>query len=201
LHLSAAAVIVLTSWVPFKARAQEQPLRPGTPVRLTVPCDRPTRPADDQGSRCRVRGEWLGSRADTVSLTVAGSTTAFDLDAVSRLEVSRGRRSHWLVGAGVGFVAGAGATYLVLNSGGSTALCDRSANQDAISSGECLGLTAAGGLAGAGLGALVGMLFRSDRWEEFPLARTMARSSSTPNAFPCETGASPPLNEAPCSSR
>ncbi|MBM4185858.1 MAG: hypothetical protein FJ206_00975 [Gemmatimonadetes bacterium] len=71
-----------------------------------------------------------------------------------------GRRSHWLLGAAIGFGAGAVVTYLVLHSGGSTAPCNRSANQDAMSGGECLGLTALGGVAGAGLGALVGGLVK-----------------------------------------
>jgi hypothetical protein len=72
-----------------------------------------------------------------------------------------GRKSHRLAGAAIGFVVGAGATYLALNSGGSTSKCDRDANQDALSSGECLGLYALGGLAGAGLGAIVGGFIRT----------------------------------------
>jgi hypothetical protein len=70
-------------------------------------------------------------------------------------------RSHWLTGALIGLAVGAGATYLVLHSGGSTSLCNRSENQDALNGGECAGLTAAGGLVGAGIGALVGAQFHS----------------------------------------
>lgn len=60
-----------------------------------------------------------------------------------------------LVGAGVGFVVGAGATWAALNAGGSTAPCDRDANQDAMGAGECLGLAIVGGALGALVGALV----------------------------------------------
>lgn len=63
-----------------------------------------------------------------------------------------------LIGAGVGFVLGAGATWAVLNTGGSTAPCDRDANQDAMSAGECAGVTVLGGVVGALVGALVARL-------------------------------------------
>jgi hypothetical protein len=108
---------------------------------------------------------------DTVALAVAGTTTSYGLNALRRLEVSRGRRSHWLAGAGVGFLVGAGAAVAVLYSGGSTSLCNQSANQDAMSSGECIGLTALGGLAGAGLGAVIGSRLRSERWQDVSIER------------------------------
>jgi hypothetical protein len=65
-------------------------------------------------------------------------------------------RQHTLVGAGVGLLVGAAATYAVLYSGGSTSLCNRSANQDAMNVRECTALLAAGGVLGAGIGAIVG---------------------------------------------
>ncbi len=70
-------------------------------------------------------------------------------------------RSHWFTGALIGLVVGAGVTYLALQSGGSMSLCNESANQDALNGGECAGLTAAGGLGGAGIGALIGAQFHS----------------------------------------
>jgi hypothetical protein len=77
--------------------------------------------------------------------------------------ISEGRKSHWVAGGVVGFLVGAGATYLILHGGGSTSLCNRSANQDAMGSAECLGATALGGVAGAALGALIGSQIRSER--------------------------------------
>lgn len=69
-------------------------------------------------------------------------------------------RTRALEGAVVGFVVGAAATVVITRSGGSTAPCNRSANQDALNSGECLGLAVAGGGVGAVVGALVGSRFR-----------------------------------------
>jgi len=81
---------------------------------------------------------------------------------VTPFQARGGARSPRLVGAGMGFVVGAGATWGVLNQGGSTARCDRDQNQDAWSGQQCLGAYALGGLAGAGIGALIGGIFRSD---------------------------------------
>ena len=97
---------------------------------------------------------------DTFELAVIGHYESHSLSEPTRLEVRRQEGSKWLLGAGVGFVIGGGGTFAWLHSGGSTSRCDRSANQDAMSSGECLGLTVLGGIVGAGLGAAVGALFR-----------------------------------------
>ncbi|CAN5896636.1 hypothetical protein BH23GEM9_BH23GEM9_34460 [soil metagenome] len=72
-------------------------------------------------------------------------------------------RSRWIEGAAAGFVIGAGVTWLVIHQGESTSLCDRDANQDAIGRNECLGITAAGGVVGAGIGALIGSRFGGSR--------------------------------------
>ena len=74
----------------------------------------------------------------------------------------QGPTSRRWVGAGIGAVVGVAATYFVLNSGGSTSLCDKSANQDATSTGVCVGLYVLGGLAGAGLGWITVGLVTSD---------------------------------------
>jgi hypothetical protein len=68
----------------------------------------------------------------------------------------RQRRSHTLAGAAAGLVIGAGATYLLLQQGGSRSFCNKDTNQDAIHARGCLGLYAAGGAVGAGVGALIG---------------------------------------------
>jgi hypothetical protein len=80
-----------------------------------------------------------------------------------RLAAETRPRSHWRTGAIAGFVIGAGATYLVLHSGGSTATCDRERNQDAIGARECAAITVGGGLAGAALGAIIGSQIRVRR--------------------------------------
>ncbi|MDH5198516.1 MAG: hypothetical protein OEY20_14840 [Gemmatimonadota bacterium] len=150
---------VLLLLLPGLALAQQPQLTPGQRVRVTAP--------DFGLARAHATLEAIDG-GELVLRTDA--TRRVPLASVARLEAYAGRRSHWLLGAGIGFVVGAGATYFVLNppGGGSTALCDQSANQDAIGSAECLGLTALGGVAGAGLGALVGMFIKRDTWTDVP---------------------------------
>jgi len=141
-------------------------LQPGARVRLTLPCD-PGLPSPPEA--CPVEGRVVTTRGDTITLASGESTSRHSLGSARRIEVSRGRRSHWLVGAGAGFVLGAGSTFLLLNQGGSTNPCDRSANQDAIGPGACAGLATLGGVAGAGVGAVIGGLFRTERWQDVPV--------------------------------
>ena len=167
-----ATVFLLMPCVTPIAQGQAPSLQPATRVRLTVPCDLKAQPtAAERRAGCRFEGKFVTLRADTITLAMAESTTSYGLNSISRLEVSRGYRSHWLVGAGAGFLVGAGVTFVVLNGGGSTSICDQSANQDAISSGECIGLAALGGVAGAGLGAIIGGLVRTERWQDVPVKR------------------------------
>jgi hypothetical protein len=120
---------------------------------------------------CQVAGHILEGPLNTVVPLGAAGRTSHDLDRTSRIEGDGGSRSHPILGAAVGFVLGAGTTYMVLNGGGSTSKCDRSANQDAMSSGECLGAYVLGGVIGAGVGAGIGALIRTNRWESLPLDR------------------------------
>ena len=79
-----------------------------------------------------------------------------------------GRRTRALEGALIGFTIGATATILLTRSGGSTSLCNRSENQDAMNARECLGLAVAGGLVGAGVGALIGSRIRVSALQTLP---------------------------------
>jgi hypothetical protein len=90
--------------------------------------------------------------------TPAAAAQASDLqvNAVLHEVAARDRRSHTLAGAAAGLVMGAGATYLLLQQGGSRSLCNRDTNQDAIYARGCHGLYAVGGAIGAGVGALIG---------------------------------------------
>ena len=92
----------------------------------------------------------------------AAGFSALDVNALLALQVSAQQRSWGRRGAVIGALAGALTTYLVSHQGGSTALCDRDANQDAMGERECVALTVAGGFAGAGLGAWIGSRFRRD---------------------------------------
>lgn len=167
-----AAVIFLTPFVGSFAQGQAPLPQPGTRLRVTHPCEQAGQPtAGGDRTGCRSEGTLVLWQGDTLTVASGQSTTRYGVNAISRVQVSRGTRSHRLVGAGIGFLAGGGVAAAVLYTGGSTSSCDQSANQDAMSAGECLGLAAAGGLVGAGLGALVGGFFRSERWDDVPLER------------------------------
>jgi hypothetical protein len=127
-------------------------------------------------------GKLAGWRTDAIDLDVDGRPSSYNLSTVRRLEVSRGSRPHTLLGAGIGFVAGVGSTYHLFHSGGSTGKCNQSANQDAIDSAHCLGISGLGGLAGAGLGAFIGSRIRTERWQSVPHGRVRI-SLVTPGRF------------------
>lgn len=99
---------------------------------------------------------------DSAAVDGAAGRSTLDVNALLAVQVTRGEGSWARRGAVLGAVAGALATYLVIHQGGSTSLCDRSANQDAMGKRECVVVTVAGGAAGAGLGAWIGARFRRE---------------------------------------
>ena len=159
------ALVVLSGIAVSPALGQTPGLELGTRLRITIPCDAqiPTRPLATHPT-CLAEGQLLRLEGDSLSIAFASETQTYAISHVDRAEVSRGRHSKRWLGAGVGGVIGTVATYVVLNTGGSTASCDQSANQDSIDPGPCLGLYVLGGLAGAGLGFVVGGLVRTERW-------------------------------------
>ncbi len=175
LRVLAAAVPFCLLGIATVASAQDAPPVPGARIRLTVPCELVQPPAPERRNFCTLVGKLGQWRPDAIDLEVDGRRSSYNLSTVSRLEVSRGSRSHKLLGAGIGFVVGVGATYHVFNSGasssGSTSACNQSANQDAIDSSACLGIYGLGGLVGAGLGAFVGSRFREELWQSVPYGR------------------------------
>jgi hypothetical protein len=86
----------------------------------------------------------------------AAPASDIQVNAILDEAAARDRRSHTLAGAAAGLVIGAGATYLLLQQGGSRSFCNRDTNQDAIHARGCHGLYAVGGAIGAGVGALIG---------------------------------------------
>ena len=106
--------------------------------------------------------DWERASLRWHGLDGADGSSTVDVNALLALRVEREGRSWARRGAVLGALAGGVATYLVIHQGGSTSLCDRSANQDAMGKRECVALTVAGGAAGAGLGALIGARFRRE---------------------------------------
>ncbi len=171
-RVAPAVAVLLLSCVGTFAEEGSAPVEPGALIRLTLPCELGRSPGAGAPERvCREEGRVVSVQGQTITLVTAESTRSHPLNSISRLEVSRGARSRWRAGAVTGFLVGAGGTFALLNQGDSTNPCDSSANQDAMGMGACVGLATLGGVAGAGLGALVGKLLRTEDWHKVPADR------------------------------
>jgi hypothetical protein len=139
--------------------AQESPVEPGTRVRVKAP---PLQPD-------WVRGTVVGWESGSLVLEpekpdVLGDTPlTLARDQITRLDVHRGSKSRALLGAGIGFGVGAALGFAAC-AGNTGSPCTNDAGE-----GSPAGFALALGGVGAGLGALVGLLFRTDRWEAVPL--------------------------------
>jgi hypothetical protein len=158
------SMLTVSLLVPLAAlSAQEQPpVEAGSRIRVTAP----TVGADElvgmcvevDATRLRVQAEEQASPL-TISLT-----------DVTRLEVSQGRKSNALAGLGIGFLGGA-AIGAVLGSaagreeGGPETLCTGDKTECAVFG------AAVGGVAFGAIGAGIGALAKTERWEEVPLDR------------------------------
>ena len=155
-----AVVLVVLCAVYISSLLAQQALHvePGTRVRVT---------ANDCGFEGRativdaIRGDTLVLRGEPPPNGNAFVHTRCPIESLARIEVSGGRKSHWLLGMGVGFLAGAGVGALV---GGLSSGCTF----------EWGSLCAAmGAVTGAPLGLLTGLtiggLIESERWREIPL--------------------------------
>jgi hypothetical protein len=89
-----------------------------------------------------------------------GQWAAAPAPAAPALRLLQGGRTLRWEGAAIGFVTGAVITYAVLNTGQSTARCNRDANQDAMAARYCAAAYAAGGVVLAPVGYLVGSRIR-----------------------------------------
>ena len=143
-------LICILGGAPTEIAAQEPlVLEPGVLVRVT---------ALDCGLRGRA-ATFRGFRADTLIL----GTTECPLASVTRLDVSRGQKSHVFVG----FLVGAGAGLV-----GSLAVCNFTDTCQVFSDNDVRGdVVTVSGLMGGALGGITGYLVKSDRWEEVPLER------------------------------
>jgi hypothetical protein len=105
-------MILMASGAPLMGQEPAAGLDVGSRVRLTFPCELalPSFP-ESAGRTCRSDGRLALLTGDTIMIEAGDSTLVYDLNAVSRVEVSRGRKSHWLAGAGIGFVVGAATAY------------------------------------------------------------------------------------------
>ena len=142
-------VIVTLMLAPLAtAASQKSPsLKPGDRIRVITP----------SASGGPFVGTLVTLEAD--SLVMQGSVDArrLSLASVERVDLSRGRKSHARLGAGIGLLVGAGV--------GALAGCDQQNDQSDLTQGQCIVMGAA---AGALLGAITGALVRTERWMEIP---------------------------------
>jgi len=104
-----------------------------------------------------------GWRADSLLLdTAGGSELAVPLTALTRLEISRGRKSKVVTGAAIGLLVGSAATALFLAGfcSDSDTLCE---------SDEVVRAFAIIALPSTAIGGAIGLAIRVERWESLAL--------------------------------
>ena len=130
----------------------------------------------EPGQRVRVTAPDCGVRRQTTTVEVLrGDSFALPRDtnrssnpinhcplaSVTRLEVSRGRKSHSLEGLGLGWLVGAGV-------GAAVSDCDPSSSTQDICEAVPIAVGASVGLF---IGTIFGALIKTERWEDVPLDR------------------------------
>jgi hypothetical protein len=111
-------------------------------------------------------GTLVALEADSLVVHDTVNTWRLSLASVEQVDLSRGRKSHALLGAGIGLLVGAGVGALAGSS------CEQVMYDTGITQGECIAIGAAAfGAAGALLGAVTGALVRTERWAQVPLDR------------------------------
>lgn len=136
------------------AHLEAQSITPGTRLRITTP-------------ESRVVGEVRSSTADSLIVTESGAERRFAWREVDLVEHSLGRRGRPVQGALIG--AGAAAVLTI----GAVAL---SSEDDTEGWGDLILLIAlpANAAIGAGVGAIAGLLWRTERWSALPVGRVSA---------------------------
>ncbi len=133
----------------------QEPVRTGDRIRVTA-----------QGIK-RTTGTLRAVDQRLVMLGGSGSPAIqIPRDSITKLEVSRGKRSNItagiLVGTGAGLLLGAAFAVLAVDAGGSSEI----SNQEAAAI-----FAALGGSAGLLIGTIVGASTKTERWQEIPLDR------------------------------
>jgi len=151
---------------PGAACSQEMSVKPGTRIRIT----------ELQAGAQPRSGIVVAAVADTVVLKLdnGGATVAFHKATLSRLELSRGRKTNTARGSMIGRIVGVTAGVMA---GLVTCDCSGDAAWTAVS---VTGGIIAGGFGGAAIGGLIGSVYTTERWSELPVDRW--RVSAMPGA-------------------
>lgn len=165
-------------FVEHPTRVQELPIvQPGEPVRIW----HGWRMLGRRQVRDSHRAVFTELTSDSlvVQLIEPWERLALPLDSVARLEVYQDRRANTAQGAAAGGVAG----FFV----GLVVGMDKKAECEEQGKWMCGveggGWATAGLMGGAAVGALVGSLIKTDRWEEVPLDRLRVYIAPHPNGF------------------
>jgi hypothetical protein len=150
-----AAILAAAASSRIAAQATER-LEPGQRVRVTAPTI----------SSTHIVGVFAHMAADTLVVETDGRAWHFPHASLTRVDVHRGRQSNAAKGALYGSLIGAGIGAVAL---GSSSLCAETLE---VPGGRCALIGAGGGgVGGLLLGAIVGALIKTDRWQAVPVDR------------------------------
>ncbi len=167
----ATMLVVILAFVPLASETAQvqQPIERGARVRVTIllPCpDIYTSCAD---WRSRHNGTFVAWKADTLVVQSNGDTLTVPVTLLTRLDVSRGRKTNTGKGAEIGFLLG-GVVGAVIGYA-SYEECEGVCFGDFGSGFAAFVGGLVGGLGGGAVGALIGSSTKTDRWREVPLDR------------------------------
>jgi hypothetical protein len=145
-------MLFIGATAPLRGQAREPQVGDRVRLRLT------TSPRPIEGTVFRLGGDTLvlaprGARA-------LGDPLVLPLDRVQQMDLWRGRRSQWRLGAEIGSFAG-----FVTASAIFASRMSRCVGLECGKSAEWLPYAAAGSLAGAAIGCVVGLSVRHDMWQ------------------------------------
>ncbi len=161
----ATILVAILAFVPFAIATAQVPLRPGERVRVTRLPLCPPNTLCVKTPRQSV-GTFLAWDADSLVVQSNGDTLYVPVDRVTRLDVSRGRKTNTGTGAVIGLlvggVVGAVIGYANYEEGG---FGDIGPGANVAAGGVI------GGLGGLVTGAFIGLEIQTDGWREVPLDR------------------------------
>ncbi len=171
----AFVLLAILTFVPLASATAQVSVRPGARVRVTTSPPNPCPAWNTRCTRDRLPRHYVGTfvawMADTLVVETKGHILALPPDSVTKLDVSRGRKTNTGTGAGIGLLVG-GVVGAVIGYasyeecvGGWACFGDLGPGVNVVAGGVI------GGLGGLVTGAFIGLAIQTDRWREVPLDR------------------------------